>query len=63
MLRKKIMRCLVTAIFSIGVEALALKKKFAAWALSEESSAREKLPSDPDAANEPSSREKKLNPR
>jgi len=39
------------------------EEKFAAWALSEESSAREKLPSAPDVANEPSSREKKLNLR
>ena len=63
MLRKKIMRCWSTVILSLGVEASALKKKFAAWALSEESLAREKLPSDPDAANERSSREKKLDPR
>ena len=61
--KRKTMRCRSTAIFSIGVEALALKKKFAAWALSEESSARENLPSDTDAANERSSREKKLDPR
>ena len=63
MLRKKTMRCLVAAIFSIGVQAMTLKEGFAASTPSEELFSGEKPACVPDAADERSSREKKLNSR